>query len=167
MAKPLTKEQEDLLKAIPQELRRETALAFISLGYTNKTQAYINACEAMGKEPSKNPHTSASEILNYPNVIDFINSVKKCVAEEAKIDAAWVLKASVDLYYKCMEAEPLKDQDGNDSGYAKFQPAGAGKALELIGKHVDVQAYNEKTTSETTLKVDKSLAERLTGASKR
>jgi phage terminase small subunit len=78
-----------------------------------------------------------------------------------------VLKASVDLYNKCMEAETLKDQDGKDSGYAKFQPAGAGKALELIGKHVDVQAYVDKTVNETTVKVDETLAERLTGASKR
>jgi len=167
MAKPLDDNQKGLLKAIPQELRRETALAFIALGYTNQTQAYLNACESMGRNPSKNPHTSASEILNYPNIIEFIDSVKLSVAEEAKIDAAWVLKASVDLYNKCMEAEPLKDQDGNDSGYAKFQPAGAGKALELIGKHVDVQAYNEKSTTETTLKVDETLANRLTGASKR
>jgi phage terminase small subunit len=155
MAKPLTAKQQSLLKAITQELRRETAIAFIALGYTNKTQAYISACESMGKKPSKNPHTSASEILSYPNVLEFINSVKLSIAEEAKIDAAYVLKMSNELLLRCMVY-------GED-----FSPSGAGKALDLIGKHVNVQAFNEKSTSETTLKVEKSLAERLTSASKR
>lgn len=128
----------------------------------NATQAAIRAGYS-----KKSARQIASDMLSNPYISEYIAILKKERSEKTKIDAAWVLKASVDLYNKCMEAEPLKDQDGNDSGYAKFQSAGAGKALELIGKHVDVQAYNEKTTSETTLKVDKSLAERLTGASKR
>lgn len=76
-------------------------------------------------------------------------------SESTKITAAYVLKRSNDLLERCMV-----EGDG-------FNASGAGKALDLIGKHIDVQAFNEKSTSETTLKVDKSLAERLTGESKR
>ena len=31
-----------------------------------------------------------------------------------------------------------------------FSPSGAGKALDLIGKHVNVQAFNEKSTVDNT-----------------
>lgn len=82
--KKLTVKQEALLKAITQQLRRETALAYISLGYENQTKAYLLACETMGREPSKNPEVSGSEILNYPNVVDFLDSVRIAVAEEVQ-----------------------------------------------------------------------------------
>lgn len=115
----------------------------------------------------------ADKKYNHPKInlrIAELQEIKAKVAKDQfKIDAAWVLKASVDLYNKCMEAEPLKDSDGQETGYAKFQPAGAGKALELIGKHVDVQAYKEKSELEIkgSLKVSTTLKSRLTGGSRR
>ncbi len=87
----LTAKQEALLASITQELRRETALAYIANGYENKTKAYISACKKMGKKVSKNPETSASEMLSYPNVEDFLDSVKAGIAEEVLIDAKYVL----------------------------------------------------------------------------
>ena len=143
MAK-LTAKQKELLNNITQELRRETALAYISMGYENQTKAYLAACEKMGKKPSKNPETSASEILSYPNVLGFINSVKEQVAEEVQIDAAWVLAKLMKVHDRCMQEEAITDRDGAPTGEYKFEHSGANKALELIGKHTDVQAYKEK-----------------------
>lgn len=97
MTAEFTREQERLLSEITQELRRETALAYIANGYSNKKQAYISACEKMGKKPSKTPESSASEILNYPNVTNFINSVKAAAAAEVQIDAAYVLRRLVEI----------------------------------------------------------------------
>lgn len=88
----LSVEQARLFGAITQELRRETALAYIKNGYENKTKAYLEACEKIGRSPSKNPETSASEMLSYPNVLAFIDSVKIRAAEEAQIDANWLLQ---------------------------------------------------------------------------
>lgn len=50
-------------------------------------------------------------------------------AEEAKIDAAWVLTQAVDLHTKAKAA-------------GAFSPAA--RALELVGKHVEVQAFREQ-----------------------
>tara|TARA_R110002020_G_scaffold289545_1_gene505022 strand:- start:1434 stop:1943 length:510 start_codon:yes stop_codon:yes gene_type:complete len=144
MAK-LTAKQKELLNNITQELRRETALAYISMGYENQTKAYLAACEKMGKNPSKNPETSASEILSYPNVLGFIASVKEQVAQEVQIDAAWVLKSLKKVHDRCMQEEAVKDRDGAPTGEYKFEHSGANKALELIGRHTDVQAYKDRT----------------------
>ena len=60
---------------------------------------------------------------------------------KTKIDAEYVLIKSNELLIRCMA-------EGVD-----FNAAGAGKALDLIGKHIDVQAFNEKTTVEASVKV--------------
>ena len=116
----------------------------------NATQAAIRAgySEKTAKEIS-------CENLTKPNIQSRVSQLMAERVEKTKIDAAYVLKMSNELLLRCMV-------DGED-----FSPSGAGKALDLIGKHVDVQAFNEKSTSETTLKVESTLAERLTGASKR
>lgn len=150
MAK-LTAEQKELLNGITQELRRETALAFIANGYENKTKSYIAACKKMGREPSKNPETSASEILGYPNVLGFINSVKEKVAEDVQIDAEWVLRQAVKVHERCMQAEPVIDKKGGSTGEYKFEHSGANKALEIIGKHIGVQAFLERKEVDVTV----------------
>jgi phage terminase small subunit len=143
MAK-LTKHQSELLNLITQELRRETALAYIASGYDNKTKAYLAACKKMKRDPSKNPETSASEILSYPNVLGFINSVKIEIAQEAKIDAAWVLMSAKKVYDRCMQEEAVTDKEGDPTGEYKFEHSGANAALGIIGKHIDVQAFLDK-----------------------
>ena len=116
----------------------------------NATQAAIRA----GYSP-KTANVIGPENLAKPCVSQRIQEAMRERSENTKIDAAYVLEMSNELLLRCMV-------DGED-----FSPSGAGKALDLIGKHVNVQAFNEKTTTETTLKVEKSLADRLTNASKR
>lgn len=147
----LTDKQKELLAAIPQELRRETALAYIASGYDNQTNAYLSACKKMGRNPSKNPETSASEILSYPNVLGFIDSVKEVVAEKAQINAQWVLEQAVKVHERCMQVEEIIDNEGGPTGEYKFEHSGANKALEIIGKHVSVQAFVDKKQIDTKL----------------
>ena len=116
----------------------------------NATQAAIRAGYSV-----KTAKDIACENLAKPNIQSRIAVAMAERAENTKIDAAYVLKMSNELLLRCMV-------DGED-----FSPSGAGKALDLIGKHVNVQAFNEKTTNETTIKVEQSLADRLTSASKR
>ena len=111
----LTREQIDLLFNIESELRREAALAYIKNGYENKTQAYLSACEKLGKNPSKNPRTSSAEILNYPSVAVFINSVKAEVAVKVQTDAAFVLR-------RLREIDDLDIIDILDDSMSAFKP---------------------------------------------
>jgi hypothetical protein len=79
--------------------------------------------------------------------------VREIAEEEFKIDAAWVLKAAKKVHDRCMQAEQVM-VGGEPTGEYKFEAAGANKSLEIIGKHIDVQAFNEnlsiKTGSEVT-----------------
>jgi phage terminase small subunit len=43
-----------------------------------------------------------------------------------------------------MQAEKVLDRDGNHTGEFKFDASNALKALTLVGKHVDVKAFDQK-----------------------
>ena len=81
----LTEKQKVLFNSLTSSLRKQVALEYIKLNYDNGTKAYLNACKKLKKKPSKNPVTSASEILNYPNVTAFIDSVRVKVAEKVQV----------------------------------------------------------------------------------
>ena len=156
--KGLTDEQKGLFDSITQELRRETAIAYINNGFKNKTQSYLNACSNMGRKPSKNPETSASEILGYPNVVEFINSVRLESAREAQVDATFILMAAKDIYDRCTQkvapalskgGDKIFDEDGNPI-YA-FNSKDALSALKLMGDHIDVQAFKKVVENKITI----------------
>ncbi len=117
----LTANQEKLFNDVGSGLRKEVAVQFIKNGYENGKQAYLSACKVLDRKPSKNPETSASEILSYPNVVAFIDSTKIEAAKEAQIDANWVIQGIKDL------TETLLKSD---------EPKAAYKGFELAGKHL-------------------------------
>ena len=180
MAKPslkLTEEQERLLTLIPQRLRRETALAYISNGYMNQTQAYLLACKKINRKPSKNPKTSASEILKNPNVLGFIESVKVIVAEEAQVNSSYVLNRLIEI--DSLDVIDILNPDGSMKPIIKWpkswrtsitgidvQEMMSGdiatvikkikwpdklKNLELLGRHVNIKAFEGESKKEDTV----------------
>jgi len=74
--------------------------------------------------------------------------VQAIAKEEFKIDAAWVLKQAQKVYLRCMQEEEITIK-GRGTGEFKFEAAGANKSLEIIGKHIDVQAFNENLSIKT------------------
>jgi phage terminase small subunit len=74
--------------------------------------------------------------------------------ERVKIDADWVLKQAVKVHNRCMEEKealteydgkervPLKNEDGEY--LYKFDSTGALKSLDLIGKHINIKAFDNK-----------------------
>lgn len=115
MSKPLTAKQKLFCEEYLIDLNATQAA--IRAGYSEKTARVIGG-----------------ENLLKPAISAFIAENMTKRSEETRIDAAWVLRKSVELHNRCMV-----EGEG-------FTAAGAGKALDLIGKHVDVQAYSEKHT---------------------
>lgn len=91
----------------------------------NATQAAIRAgySEKTAKE-------QGYENLTKPHIHECITKLKGERSDKLTIDAAYVLKMSDELLKRCMV-----EGDG-------FHPSGAGKALELIGRHIDVKAFD-------------------------
>jgi phage terminase small subunit len=101
----------------------------------NATQAAMRAGYSQ-----KTARQLAAETLAKPYIMARINALKAKRMARVEIDANYVLRQAKKLHKKCMSDE-------------QWNPAGAAKGLELIGKHVDVQAFNEKSSANHTIDV--------------
>lgn len=106
--------------------------AYYDAGGTAKTNQTADAC--------------ASEILSKPKVKAFYDSLMGEVAEEAKVDATYVLKTIQETIERCKQAIPVMSQDGGQAmvedadgelhPMVKFDPSNVLKGAELLGKHL-------------------------------
>lgn len=122
----------------------------------NATAAAVRAGYAATTANKKCPLWVGKSRLDCPtnklHVWDAVNKAKQERSERTKIDADYVLKQATKLHERCMqEIEPYTDRKGehvhdeNGNPLYVFNAQGAAKGLELIGKHVDVQAFRERT----------------------
>jgi hypothetical protein len=88
-------------------------------------------------------------VMGEPRVQDAINQyLHEKIYAQREMGTKWILAATKDVYERCMQMVPVKDSYGHML-YAKFNPTAALKAVELAGKHVDVQAFKEVVEHET------------------
>lgn len=128
----------------------------------NATQSAIRAGYS-----EKTAKQIGTENLSKPVLAEYIAELKAKRSESTAINAAWVLRQAVKVHERCMQAEPIIDKDGGPTGEYKFEHSGANKALEIIGKHIDVQAFTESVKLNADIAVTQTLEERLTSGSKR
>ncbi len=113
----------------------------------NATQAAIRAGYSRNSA-----RQIGDENLSKPNIAAAVAKAKRERSEATKIDAEWVLHQAVELHQRCMqEIRPVRkpktgkhqyDDDGN--ALFKFNAAAANRALELVGKHVDIGAFKDR-----------------------
>ena len=101
-------------------------------------------------------------------------AVKKAIAAQLAVRAKrllvggdWVLRELVVVYERCMQTEKTLDRDGNYIGEFRFDASNSLKALALIGKHVDVSAFENKQEQHQKKEVSQQIVERLNRARKR
>ncbi len=113
--------------------------------------------------PAGSAKVRACEMLKKPEINEAIALVMNARCKVLGVDANWVLEQAVTLFERCMQTEKVIDQYGATGEY-KFDANNAIKALHLIGKHVDVRAFESDVI---TVNVDEQVISRLTQARKR
>lgn len=103
----------------------------------NATQAAIRAGYS-----EKSARNIASEHLTKLHISDAIQEALEDRNKKLDVDAAWVLKQAIKLHKRCMQEEQALDEEGNPIGEFTFEHTGAAKSLDMIGKHVDVKAWD-------------------------
>lgn len=107
-------------------------------------------------------HSRASHFHKISKVqarIEELNDLTKEIAKEKfGIDAEFILNAAKDLYDKSMGNTPIKKiimSDGipDTVEVKEFNHQGAGKAIELMGKHVDVKAWDKEQSTTINLNI--------------
>lgn len=142
----------------------------------------LNASQAALRAGYKHPDIGR-QLLTKPHVREAIEAAKAGRAERTQINADWVLTrlaamASADLRKildekgRVLPPEQWPDDVAatvtavdvqGDGSVTKVRRADPLRVLELLGKHVGVQAFNERMTHG----VDESLAQRILDARRR
>lgn len=112
----------------------------------NATQAAIRAGYS-----AKTAMEQGYQLLRNSSVSEALSGAFKARSERTQIDADYVLRQAVKLHERCMqEIEPFTDRKGEHIHDEKgnplyvFNATGAAKGLELVGKHVGVQAFKDR-----------------------
>jgi len=102
----------------------------------------LNATRAAERAGFKNPNTYAAEMMARHEIKAAIAAEMAKRAEKLDIDAEWVLRNAIDLHGRC-KAEADRSNER--------------QTLDLIGKHINVQAFKERFEHNVTVNLGAAL----------
>lgn len=109
------------------------------------------------------------QLLQIPLVQAAIEKANADRVNRVEISADYVLKSLYKVAERCLQEIPVTDKEGKPTGEWRFEPAGANKALELLGKNLklftdkmDLRTIKdiEDLTEEEQISLAKKLLER-------
>lgn len=108
----------------------------------------LQACIRAGYS-AKTAHVQSAQLMKIPEIKAQINEALRIRSEKTGIDAEFVLHKAAEMLDMCLGNKPVKKvivSDGvpESMDVKEFNAAGAGKALELLGKHVNIGAFKDK-----------------------
>lgn len=103
----------------------------------NGTQAAIRA-----EYSRKTANEQAARLLANVSVKAAIEEKLAEIRKKNEITADWVVDKAKKIIERCMQAEPVYDNEGNPTGEYKFDSSGANGSLKILAKYLGM----EKTT---------------------
>jgi phage terminase small subunit len=114
----------------------------------NATQAAIRA----GYSP-KTAMEQGYQLLQKTSVKNMIEVEQNKRAGKVGLDSEWVLRRLKTISDRCIQEEPVLDNQGNPTGEYKFDSSGANKATELIGKHLGMFKDNVNLNANMSVQI--------------
>lgn len=111
----------------------------------NATRAYIKAYN-LTKDQEHHAAVNGNKLLSNTDIKAKIEAAQRKRAENSGITAEFVLNGLKENHIKCSREVELTDKQGEGIGVYKFDSTGSNKALELLGKHL--QLFTDKLVTE-------------------
>ena len=105
----------------------------------NGTQAAIRAGYS-----KKTARAIANELLTKLDIQEYICELKNKRSERVKYSQDELMRDILEVKNRCMQANPVLDKEGNETGIWKFDSNGANKALDMLAKHVGFYETDNK-----------------------
>ena len=105
----------------------------------NGTQAAIRAGYS-----SKTANEQAAQLLAKLSIQEYICELKNKRSERVKYSQDELMRDILEVKNRCMQASPVIDKEGNETGIWKFDSNGANKALDMLAKHVGFYETDNK-----------------------
>lgn len=136
----------------------------------NATQSYFKAFNC---ESERTAQVCGSRLLKRPEIAAFVKQARDKALAQAEADAAFVLRESLVLYDRSMGyagievdvIDKIVTEEGTEHRLRTlekrdYNPTIAHKALELIGRHTTVQAFQDNVEHTHTHRLEQKLAQR-------
>ena len=127
----------------------------------NATASYKRAYDCTNERVAQ---VSGSRLTHKPHIAALIETARKKAEQALIADATFVLEQSIRLYDRAMGDAAVEvdhiDKHGNVSVIERreYNPAIAKGALELIGRHTTVQAFQDNIEHNHTHRLERALA---------
>lgn len=105
----------------------------------NGTQAAIRAGYS-----AKTANEQAAQLLAKLSIQEYICKLKNKRSERVKYSQDELMRDILEVKNRCMQANPVLDKEGNETGIWKFDSNGANKALDMLAKHVGFYETDNK-----------------------
>ena len=105
----------------------------------NRTQAAIRAGYS-----KKTTNEQAAQLLAKLSIQEYIQKIKNKRSERVKYSQDELMRDILEVKNRCMQANPVLDKEGNETGVWKFDSNGANKALDMLAKHVGFYETDNK-----------------------
>lgn len=105
----------------------------------NGTQAAIRAGYS-----KKTANEQAAQLLAKLSIQEYIQKIKNKRSERVKYSQDELMRDILEVKNRCMQANPVLDKEGNETGVWKFDSNGANKALDMLAKHVGFYETDNK-----------------------
>lgn len=88
------------------------------------------------------------QLLEKTRIQEAIQTAISKAEKRTEITVDYVLSGFKEVVERCLQHEPVLDQNGNETGIWKFNALGANKALEMLGKHLNMFTGNKDNGAE-------------------
>ena len=105
----------------------------------NGTQAAIRAGYS-----AKTANEQAAQLLAKLSIQEYICELKNKRSERVKYSQDELMRDILEVKNRCMQANPVLDKEGNETGIWQFDSNGANKALDMLAKHVGFYETDNK-----------------------
>ena len=91
------------------------------------------------------------QLLQREDIQEYLEGLRAEYAENAGVSKQWVVERFKDISDRCVQAEPVLDNQGLPTGEYRFDSSGANKATEMLGKIIGVfEKDNDQSKANTT-----------------
>jgi len=96
----------------------------------------------------------AHNLLQEEEVEEYLQALRSVAAEKSGINRDWIMDRFKHISDSCVQAVPVLDHDGNETGEYKFDSSGANKATEMLGKIIGVfEKDNKQKENQSTVTI--------------
>jgi phage terminase small subunit len=150
------------------KIKHERFCQFIAIDGLDATAAYV---KVQGRK-TKRSKTSAYRWRTLPSIcarIDELLDQKRAIAsrglalavERTAITKQWIMERLQDNVERAMQAKPVRDMRGNETGVYRYEANAANRGLELLGKELGM--FREDR-AENSFLLDRQRVEAMTQA---